>query len=1281
MSDTRNHGQDKGSGAPPALLRVSVHGIGGRPHQGAAEIRLERDGHTKVLAKHDGAAFAEGLVEPGRYMLDAVAEKLVAPPRRLEVQPAGTTASVYLGEPGWPFYRLGENAIPIPPPADLLAVAFPTGKPDPETARRQAEEIARRLRLAPHPLPDPGGQQDRAQQAKSGTVSGGTGGFAAARGAVWLFRFPEPPKLGQRREAAKAIRDIVGQQARIGVPVDLLPGQVKVLDNRFVLRFRDSVAATAAEALVRAAGGTIRRRLRQSRNAWLVDLPEGDLLANLAAIEDWHRRDLLVYGEPDVMAEITDDVFPDTAPNDPTFVNQANLTLQQVVVAWRIMQRAGANLATGSPAIHVATLDRGLDLDHPDIGGNLTDGTPQIARSFDFSGMREMTAAGYAPDTDHGMGVYGIIAARADNGQDIAGIAPNTHQIGMERPDLTSANYPDILLWAAGFVTGNTTAGWPAEPLAPGAAIISCSHGSNGLALSGVMDDTLQELAANGRGGLGTIVIYSAGNDNSLITGFRTWAAHPDTLAIANSLQPDGGGVERKDPTSTFGPEIDVCAQGTGAPSLDDAGGEQVFGGTSAAAPTVAGIAALMLSRDPGLTRTEVRDILRATAVQIDLANTDPVGQWAGGFSQWYGFGRVNAASAVCGVAPAVTLLTPSVNFNSIPEGETTVRAVVLGVESCQPQRFEVVAGPGAPFTLPLGSAVQLEVGADGSREARVWIAYTGTTAGDTPNGSITVRWIETGQDFVVPIAADTITRPSVCLSLVLDRSGSMAAGSNIPLLPQRMDVLKFSVPPLIEVLQDNTGIGVVAFDTDAQAVMPVTEAGPPVFGAGRAAARDAVRDHATNPAGLTAIGDGVEAAHAMLAPETGYDVRATIVFTDGHETAAKYIADVADMVTDRVYAIGLGTADAIQPAALTALTNGTGGYMLLTGELGNTDTFLLAKYYLQILAGVTNEDIVLDPQGSIAPGQRHRIPFALSEADISADVILLCPAPRAVRLALETPAGVLVTPADAAALPGTGFVEGANVAYYRFTLPVPVGAGAAAGVWHAVLEVDGPLFKRHLATLERQRAGLYRQIATHGLPYSLNVHAYSNLRLRASLAQDGQEPGARLTLRAVLTEYGLPVSGRARLRAEVTRPDGTAAVLPMPETDAGVFEAGLQATHAGVYRCTVKAVGRTLRHRPFTREQIVTGQVWRGGNQPPPRGGDVPVEGQLCEQLRCLVDGGGLSPELLARLRALGLDLDALRKCCAGRPGGGRPPITPVTDLRDLIGDIGKLLRPGGSA
>ena len=84
------------------------------------------------------------------------------------------------------------------------------------------------------------------------------------------------------------------------------------------------------------------------------------------------------------------------------------------------------------------------------------------------------------------------------------------------------------------------------------------------------------------------------------------------------------------------------------------------FGGTSSATPLCAGVAALVLSANPDLTFIEARQILRDTALKLNLANTDPTGQWldAGGApsvtsglpavrSQWYGWGRVDAAAAV----------------------------------------------------------------------------------------------------------------------------------------------------------------------------------------------------------------------------------------------------------------------------------------------------------------------------------------------------------------------------------------------------------------------------------------------------------------------------------------------------------------------------------------------------------------------------------------------------------------------------------------------------------
>lgn len=647
MKTTPNARQDPNG--KTTSVEITVCDLIGRPVEAPASVILASEGMTHNLTREGATTVYSGRVPAGTYDLEVASEEYVSPPRKLSVGASPAHAVVYLGERDWPFYRLGENAIPFPPPGPLLAVAFPENKPDPDEADELYGRILKDLPLEPAP-------PDTSKDAK-----GDGDGFIQAEGSIWIFRLTgkDTPRL--RAELYRKILEITGNRGRVGVPVDLHEGQCKVIDNRFVLRFRDGIDGNEIERYVTEAKGTVLRGFHQARNARLVALPPGDFARHLEIVEGWHTAGLLVYGEPDIMAEITDDAFPDDSPNDPTFASQANLTLQNVDLAWRMLDVADPLRTLGDANVVVASLDRGLDTDHPDIGGNLTDGSAQVLRCYDFSGLRECTVPGYTPDTDHGMGVYGIIAALTNNGDAISGIAPNTRQIVMERPNLTSANYPDVLLWAAGFATGNASAGWPAEPLADGADIISCSHGSNGLALSGIMDDTFQDLANNGRGGLGTVVVYSAGNSNTLITGFRTWAAHPDTIAVANSAQPDGGGVERKVGTSNFGPEIDICAQGAGAPSLDASGGEQSFGGTSAAAPTVASAGALMLSANAGLAREEVRDILRETAIKIDPNNANAVGRWrdvnslissspgyAGpNFSQFYGFGRLDVAAAV----------------------------------------------------------------------------------------------------------------------------------------------------------------------------------------------------------------------------------------------------------------------------------------------------------------------------------------------------------------------------------------------------------------------------------------------------------------------------------------------------------------------------------------------------------------------------------------------------------------------------------------------------------
>ena len=612
------------------------------------------------------------------------------------------------------------------------------------------------------------------------------------------------------------------------------------------------------------------------------------------------------------------------------------------------------------------------------------------------------------------------------------------------------------------------------------------------------------------------------------------------------------------------------------------------------------------------------------------------------------------AGNSVTEIDPPVYIapLLPTVNFNDVPEGETGARAAVLEVRSCRAVniRFEngptVVSGPpGTTFGrlgdevvgLPFTDSVE-------PRYLRLWMTYVGTNAGDMATGTVKISCDKTAESFDFPITANTINRPSSVTVLVLDQSNSMSFPSGLGDGITRGEVLEFSASPFIDVIQDDNAIGIVGFDHDAETLLPVV----PVLPSGRFVANGVLSGYASNPDGWTSIGEGVARAHSLLELETSYDIKAMVVLTDGRENHdvydRRYIADVADLINERVYAIGLGTAENIRPAALSALCNGTDGDLYMVGQLDADAYFRVAKYYQQILADVENNDIILDPDGWLAPSQTRRIDFRLTETDITFDVILMTPAPGIFRFQVETPAGDLISPGDALSNPVISYVLGSAASHYRFTLPVPIGGTAAKeGTWYAVLSIDKRLFWKYLSGLDKHPKELARARA-HGIRYNLSIRTYSNLRMRARLSQDSNEPGATLKLRTVLTEYGLPVDSRAKVSAELERPDATTTTLTLSEIEPGVFVANTTASMSGIYRFRVLAYGSTMRNRTFTREQILTGAVWRGGDDPLPTSTHDPNgrDDRLCRLLQCLARTK--TAERL--LREYGLDIEEIRRC-----------------------------------
>ncbi|RZT16607.1 von Willebrand factor type A domain-containing protein [Kribbella sp. VKM Ac-2569] len=637
----------------------------------------------------------------------------------------------------------------------------------------------------------------------------------------------------------------------------------------------------------------------------------------------------------------------------------------------------------------------------------------------------------------------------------------------------------------------------------------------------------------------------------------------------------------------------------------------------------------------------------------------------------------------------SITLLTPELRFIDVPQGPMgMVREAALAIS------FEVLS-PGSAVTLDyapggapahpqlVAATTSVTVGPtapNGVATARLWVVYrTGVAPSSIPPQVLTVREAASGQTWDVTVTGNTVARKTAATALVLDRSGSMSEDRGDG--QSKHVALQQAANIFVDLMLEGDGVGIVRYNEDAQPLQSVLELGAGgLSDVNRNATHDTINGTGLDPQGATSIGDGIFEGRALLDAAPPYDVKSLVVLTDGIENSPRAISDVAAQINERTYAVGLGQPQNISVPALQTISGNNGGYLLVTGAITTDNRFLLQKYFLQVLAGISNAEVVLDPDGELSVGAVHRIPFQLSDGDSGVDVVLLTPRPEAVDFRLQTPNGLLIEPWRAQAEPAMRYVTGDGVAYYRITLPVQLRPGRfdQAGTWHALLTIGRPHtgrtpddsdgvdlsilrgranqpvrsapparrpfeFERAFEVANEPAGG--EQPGRRGLPYSLVVHSYSNVSLRSSADQRSFEPGAQVTINATLTQSGVPVDGDPSVWADVTRPDGSLATLVLDQVAAGEFAASFGTTLPGVYRIRVRARGRTRVGRPFTRERTLTAAVWRGGDTP----SVPPVSDSFCEWLSCLFKDGVIDEKLIERLRRLGFDLDALRKCLRG--------------------------------
>jgi subtilisin family serine protease len=357
------------------------------------------------------------------------------------------------------------------------------------------------------------------------------------------------------------------------------------------------------------------------------------------------------------------DTIPDeppfgAEPNDPFFRSMGNWN-QNFGDLWGLhrVRAPEAWAETRGEGIVVAVVDTGVDYNHPDIEGNIwvnpgedlngnrrvdpeewngidDDGNGFVddLRGFDFANSIDADLDGYYDgpldvgdsdpydDRGHGTHVAGTIAAIANNGIGIIGVAPAARIMALKGFPAEGEGL-DSNLWRAVLYAARN-----------GARVVNASWSCNPLCPRNPLAEEIVQIVRD----MGVIVVTSAGNRSTDVV-----SNSPENTRNVLTVGSSGADDEPSESFTNFGWLLDVAAPG-GGPSTDpnvyvarrnilslraseDEGAEPFAvgngyarsAGTSMAAPHVSGAVALLLSAHPNLDYETVRRLIRQGAADL----------------------------------------------------------------------------------------------------------------------------------------------------------------------------------------------------------------------------------------------------------------------------------------------------------------------------------------------------------------------------------------------------------------------------------------------------------------------------------------------------------------------------------------------------------------------------------------------------------------------------------------------------------------------------------------
>jgi subtilisin family serine protease len=413
-----------------------------------------------------------------------------------------------------------------------------------------------------------------------------------------------------------------------------------------LVRFEREPSIAELARLRASSGGVDWERARGAWPVFRLELPDGADPARLSS--QLRGRSDVRWAEPDrhALLQAHGPVLDDPYLADQWHLENLGQNTAYGLPGADVGARQAWHYVDGSGQL-IAIMDSGVDIDHPDLdalptGLNVEDGSDDPRPYVELE------------NHNHGTAVAGLAAATGGNGIGVAGVAYGARILAVRL-------LGEVTLFGIynGFVFATEE----------GASVLNNSWGMSqpdcpDVPVYDMLQDAMAYPAAEGRGGLGAVVLFSTGNHGCDASAYPMLLVenvigvgaindrdrlldYSNTGDIVDVVAPSGSG---------YGAEQGLTLSTTdhstaGWDNFDDEGlYTNTMSGTSASCPVAAGVVALMLDANPRLTERQVREVLCATAVRVDLEGGD---YDAAGWSPRYGCGRVHAGAAVEAVLDA----------------------------------------------------------------------------------------------------------------------------------------------------------------------------------------------------------------------------------------------------------------------------------------------------------------------------------------------------------------------------------------------------------------------------------------------------------------------------------------------------------------------------------------------------------------------------------------------------------------------------------------------------